>query len=39
VADDDALILHSHSDKRLVGHHGGLTDAERQVPLLIGAKG
>lgn len=39
VADDDALILHSHSDKRLVGHHGGLTDAERQVPLLIGAQG
>ena len=36
VADDDALILHSRSDERLVGHHGGLTVAERQVPLLVG---
>ena len=35
VADDDALILHSHSDERLVGHHGGLTAAEREVPLLL----
>lgn len=37
VADDDALIHHSHSDSRLVGHHGGLTDGEREVPLLVGS--
>lgn len=35
LADEDAILLHSHSDKRLIGHHGGLTDAERQVPLLV----
>lgn len=35
VADDDAALLHSHSDKRLIGQHGGLTDAERLVPLLV----
>ena len=35
LADDDAVLLHSHSDKRLIGQHGGLLDAERQVPLLI----
>ena len=35
LADDDAVLLHSHSDKRLIGHHGGLTDAEREVPLLV----
>lgn len=37
VANDDALILHSHSDERLIGHHGGLTDGERKVPLLVGS--
>lgn len=35
LADDDAVLLHSHSDKRLIGNHGGLTDAEREVPLLV----
>jgi len=35
LADDDAILLHSHSDKRLIGHHGGLTDKERLVPLLV----
>ena len=35
LADDDAVLLHSRSDHRLVGQHGGLTDAERQVPLLV----
>ncbi|MDH3605850.1 MAG: alkaline phosphatase family protein [Acidimicrobiia bacterium] len=35
LADDDAVLLHSHSDRRLIGHHGGLTDAERQIPLLV----
>jgi hypothetical protein len=35
LADDDAVLLHSRSDKRLIGQHGGLTDAEREVPLLV----
>jgi hypothetical protein len=35
LADDDAILLHSHSDKRLIGHHGGLTDMEREIPLLV----
>jgi len=35
LADDDAVLLHSHSDRRLIGHHGGLTDAERRIPLLV----
>jgi hypothetical protein len=35
LADDDAILLHSHSDKRLIGHHGGLTERERVVPLLV----
>ena len=35
LADDDSVLLHSHSDKRLIGQHGGLTDAEREVPLLV----
>ena len=35
-ADDGVRLLHRHSDKRLVGVHGALSDAERQVPLLLG---
>lgn len=35
VADDDWLLLHRFSDHRMVGNHGGLTDAERQVPLMV----
>jgi hypothetical protein len=35
VADDDALLLHRHSNDRMVGNHGALTDAERLIPLLI----
>ncbi len=35
VAADDAVILHKRSDERLTGHHGGLTNAERQIPLLV----
>ncbi len=37
VADDDALLLHRHSDDRMVGNHGALTDAERLIPLLVGS--
>lgn len=35
LADDGWLLLHRFSDRRLVGNHGGLTDAERLVPLLV----
>ena len=35
VAAPDQLLLHRFSDDRLVGNHGGLTDAERRVPLLV----
>ncbi len=31
----DRLLLHRSSDDRLIGNHGGLTDAERRVPLLV----
>lgn len=35
LADDDVALLHSHSDKRLIGQHGALTKEEREVPLLV----
>ncbi len=35
VADDDALLLHRHSDDRMTGNHGALTDPERRIPLLL----
>jgi len=35
IADDGFLLLHRHSDDRMVGNHGALTDAERLIPLLI----
>ena len=35
VADDGYLLLHRHSDDRMIGNHGGLTYAERTVPLLL----
>jgi hypothetical protein len=36
LADDGYVILHTHSDKRLTGHHGGLDEREKVVPLLVG---
>lgn len=30
-----SVVLHKHSDDRLIGQHGGLTDAERLIPLLV----
>ncbi len=39
VADEGWLLLHRWSDDRLVGNHGGLTPAERCVPLLVGPRG
>jgi hypothetical protein len=35
IADDDVLLLHKHSDDRMVGNHGALTDAERLIPLMV----
>ena len=34
VADDGYAIFHSRSNDRLIGHHGGITDEERQIPVL-----
>jgi hypothetical protein len=34
-ADDGYAIFHSRSNDRLIGHHGGLTDRERLVPVLL----
>ncbi len=31
------LLLHRHSDDRMVGNHVALTDAERLIPLLVEA--
>lgn len=39
LADDDALLLHKHSDDRMIGNHGGLTDGERLIPVLVGGAG
>ncbi len=39
VADDDILLLHRHSDERMVGNHGALTDAERLIPLMVTSPG
>ncbi len=39
IADDDILLLHRHSDDRMVGNHGALTDAERLIPLMVSAGG
>jgi len=35
VADGDHVIHHRFSDHRMVGHHGGLTDEERIIPILV----
>jgi len=30
-----SVVFHKHGDERLIGQHGGLTDAERRIPLLV----
>lgn len=35
VADPGTLLLHRHSDDRMIGNHGGLTPEERHIPLLV----
>lgn len=37
MADDGRVLMHRFSDDRLIGHHGGLVDEERRVPLLVAA--
>jgi hypothetical protein len=34
-ADDGFAIFHSRSNDRLVGHHGGLSEQERVIPVLV----
>jgi hypothetical protein len=38
VAGPGTILLHRRSDDRLVGHHGGLSDAERRIPLLVATR-
>ena len=35
LADPGRSLLPRYADKRLVGQHGGLTDEERRIPLLV----
>lgn len=35
LAESDRLLLHKRSDDRLIGNHGGLSEAERRIPLLV----
>jgi hypothetical protein len=38
VAHDDYLLLHKHSDDRMIGNHGGLTAPERRIPLMVAGR-
>ena len=35
MADPGRILMHKHSDDRMIGHHGGLEQAERVIPLLV----
>jgi hypothetical protein len=35
MADPGYAVLHRFSDDRLIGQHGGLTEAELRIPLLV----
>ena len=32
------VVFHRHADERLIGHHGGLTDEELRIPLLVATR-
>jgi len=32
------VVLHRHADERLIGHHGGLTNEELRIPLLVATR-
>lgn len=36
VAAPGHLLMHKFSDTRMIGHHGGLSEPERRIPLLVG---
>lgn len=36
LVDDGHLVIPGHMDRRLIGYHGGLADAEREIPILVG---
>jgi len=38
VADPGRILLHRFSDRRLIGGHGGLTEEEIRVPLLVAGR-
>jgi len=38
IAEEGHIVLHRHSDKRMIGRHGGLSDAERLIPLMLGTR-
>lgn len=38
LADEGHILMHRHTDKRMIGRHGGLSDAERLIPLLVGRR-
>lgn len=39
LAEEGRSILHRHSDERLIGQHGGLSEAEVRIPLLVHGPG
>ncbi len=39
IAPPGHVVLHRFGDDRLIGQHGGLTDEERRIPLLVASGG
>jgi hypothetical protein len=38
LPEPETVVFHKYGDERLIGQHGGLTDQERQIPLLVGTR-